>query len=277
MKIIIPTEDGERITATAFGNELKDSGVIIISPAMGVPQTFYRHMAAHFADSGYSVITFDYTGIGDSPLNKPETCTLFNWGSRDLNSVIDYCQEKYPGKDLFLIGHSVAGQIFPFAQKRNSITSAYFIASQNVSIANWSGVYKLQVFIFWYLIVPVFNNLYNGLPGFALGGNQKIPKRIVQDWAKWGRSTTGAPGHFAEGEKMYAETIVPVKFVSFDDDRLLAPRIAVEKLFESYGSTRRKHEHIIPMEMGVKSIGHFGYFRTSMQKQWEDIHKWFQE
>ena len=280
MNIQINTEFDETIAAKVFENKHPslNRGVLIIAPAMGVVKSFYRHIAAYFSKNGFNVLSFDYLGIGDSSkVNDHKKCTLRNWGFRDLATVIDYCSQRFTDQSIYLLGHSISGQVFPFAKNKNKIKSAYFVASQNVSQLNWSGWHRLKVYLFWYFILPVFNTLFKGLPGFAFGGNQKIPQKVASEWRAWGTSKSVAPGNVPNGEKLYDEVKVPVKFLSFEDDHMLAPKKATSKLYASYGSTKKIHQHIKPRDLGLKQIGHFGFFRKTSEPLWDDIDQWFLE
>ena len=280
METLIKTDYNEILAASLYEKkqEKETKGVLIIAPAMGVQRTYYKHIAVYFSETGYNVLTFDYLGIGDSvKVNDPKNCNLRNWGFRDLTAVIDYCEQKFIDELIYLLGHSIAGQVFPFAKNKNKIKSACFVASQNVSNTNWSGKHRLIVDFFWYFHLPFFNTLFNGLPGFAFGGNQKIPKRVASEWRTWGLNKLGASGGVPDGEKYYQNTSVPVKFLSFEDDHMFAPKKAAIKLFESYGSKIKQHKHFIPKDLGLKQIGHFGFFRKSTESFWSEIDRWFSE
>ena len=271
----INTSDGEQIVVNFF-DKPHNKGLIIIAPAMGVLQGFYHPLAKYLVAHGYAVITFDFTGIGDSKILKsPSTCTLKNWGKRDLSTLIDYAAQQSGGKPLYLIGHSISGQIFPFAINKEKISAAFFVASQNLSSDHWAGKEKFLAKLFWYFVLPVCNTLFNGLPGFTYGGNQKLPKNIARDWSRWGRSVSGALGVEPEAKENYQETKVPASFMSLNDDLLLAPKPAVAALFDAFGSEDKQHIHLIPAEEGFSEIGHFGFFKRKNQTLWTKIHEWF--
>jgi predicted alpha/beta hydrolase len=270
MEIFISTDDGEEIKGVIF-QAASPKGTVIIAPAMGVGQGFYKHLAGFLSNDGFTTITFDYRGIGKSKMmRRKENCSLYIWGNRDIDGVISYCKKSFPDQQLYLVGHSIAGQIFPFAPKNNEVNRAYFIASQNVSKQYWKGIYKIGVNLFWYFILPLSNHLFSGLPGFAYGGKEKIPFQIARDWAAWGKSRYGAPGCVPNGREYYSATSTPSKFHSVAGDHMLAPAPAVVSLYESYGSKVKAYEHIED-----ESIGHFGFFRKRNENLWNNIITWF--
>ena len=77
--------------------------------------------------------------------------------------------------------------------------------------------------------------------------------------------------------EQYKAVRTPVKFISFFDDELLAPRKSVEALAASYGSERTQHEHLTPKNTGSRPIGHFNFFREKYAALWPRITEWFEK
>lgn len=275
MEITLTTEDQEQLAATLL-NESGEKGIIIIAPAVGVKQQFYRHVADYFIAQDYTILTFDYRGIGASAnVKNSRECTMYNWGLKDLTVAIDHAYQVANGKPMFLIGHSVAGQLFPLAKNNNKIKRAYFIASQNLSSSNWTGRHKIFVNIFWHLLIPTFTTLTGSLPGFTFGGGPTLPKNIGRNWAEWGKHPKGAEGAIENGTTLYQNVKTPTKFISIADDLLLAPPKAVQVLYDSYGCEECEYQKITPAQLNMKSIGHFKFFKKEMSPLWDDISIWF--
>ncbi len=277
MNFKITTSDKETLDCSLF-TEKGNKGVLIISSAVGVKRSFYRHIATHCANIGYTVVTFDYRGIGGSAkVNNPKNCTIHNWGFYDLSAVIDYADKNFTGKPIFLLGHSIAGQIFPFAHNNFKVKGAYFVAAQNASKTHWTGKDKMVVNLFWRVIIPLFTKTIGSLPGFAYGGAHKLPKYVAKEWAQWGKNENGALGAVDGASQKYAKVKSTAKFISFSDDNLLAPPKAAEALYQSYGSPKREYMQISPDNIGLSEIGHFKFFKREMQPLWEDINLWFRK
>ncbi|MEQ8928052.1 MAG: alpha/beta hydrolase [Fulvivirga sp.] len=274
-KFTIKTTDNEDLAARYFPGS--DNKLIIIAPAVGIPQGYYKHIAHHFSEKGYQIITFDYRGIGGSrQISNPESCSLYNWGLLDLDSVINYAKNTYSG-DIYLIGHSIAGQVFPIAKNNIHVKRAYFAASQNLSYSNWQGYHKYLVSIFWKIIIPFFTKVNGPLPGFAYGGNQPLPKNVAKDWRLWGITPEGAIGAIPEGKERYAQIITPTKFAAMTDDHLFAPPKAVETLYHSFGCKEKEYLLLNPKDFNMKEIGHFNFFKKEKHILWEDIDQWFKK
>ena len=250
--------------------------VLIIGPAMGMRSGFYRAIAEHFATLSYTVITFDYYGMLYAQRNEiSEKPKLSDWGYKDVNMVIKYSLRRFPDQDVFFLGHSIAGQVLPLAKKCSEIKAAFLVASQNASSRYWDGFPKLKVNFFWYAIVPLMLCTIGYLPGIGYGGKHNLHKNIVQEWSRWGRNKIGLLGADPKANIRYKNINAPVKFLSFSDDRILAPRRAVEQLCTSYGSPYKYHEHIYPEREGLREIGHFGFFTLQYSSLWSKIDSWF--
>lgn len=275
MEFFITTTDDEKLSAKHY----QGSGdqIVIISSAVGISQEYYKHLANFLTASGYDVLTFDYRGISkSSKVNDLNNCSIINWGRHDLEAVIQHASNSFNG-NIYLIGHSVAGQIFPFAESNQKIKAAYFVASQNLSILNWKGKERLLVNIFWEVVIPAFTMFGNPLPPFAYGGTQKLPYHVATNWRRWGKHKLGAIGAESDGALKYQNIKSAVKFVGFTDDQMFAPSTAVKALHESYGTVHKDCQIINPKNTGFKEIGHFNYFKKDKTILWNDILEWFEK
>lgn len=91
-RLTFSAEDGYELSGTLFQPaEGRWSGkVVLLAGAIGVEQSFYQDYAAFLADAGFTVVTFDYRGIGASlrgPLHSVRA-NLLDWGERDIAAVI---------------------------------------------------------------------------------------------------------------------------------------------------------------------------------------------
>lgn len=274
MEFQITTKDNESLHALHYKSN--SNKTVIVAPAVGISQGYYKHIANYLSEAGYNVITFDYRGISkSSKVHNPKNCTILNWGKFDLEAVISHTSRE-DNHDIYLIGHSIAGQVFPFAESNHNVKAAYFVASQNLSITNWSGGSKLLVNVFWDLIIPTFTMFKNPLPAFAYGGTQSLPYGVAADWRRWGKHKDGANGAEPDGHEKYSNIRTPTKFVGFTDDLMFAPVAAVRKLHEVYGAERKECQIIDPSRTELKEVGHFNFFKKEKKPLWEDVVNWFE-
>ena len=252
------------------------SAVIIIAPAMGVKKGFYREIAEYYNTLSFAVITFDYTGmlaIGNTIAGAE--IKMENFGRKDIAGAIALAEQQFPGLEIYLLGHSVAGQVFPLAANANRVKAAYFVASQSVDQVHWSGWPKLTVTILWYVSIPLLTPLLGYLPAWGYGGKYKLNRDIAEDWAHFARTRGGVAAGVHDGPGLYAALRVPSKFISLENDDLLAPERAATALMEAYGSPVKEHEHLRPGKFGKHHPGHFDFFRKRFRKLWDLPLEWF--
>lgn len=273
MDIVIGEKN--RVVNCTIWNNQAGKRVLVIAPAMGVSRRFYKTIATYFFELSYSVISFDYYGMMNKKSKEDPTIRLSDWGFKDINAVIGYARERFPKQELYFLGHSIAGQLFPLAKMSNEIKAAYLVASQNVSKNNWSGFSKFKVNIFWHIIIPFCTNLFGYLPAAAYGGRHNLHKSIAMDWADWGKNKLGVLGRVPKAPARYKNLNVPTKFLGFSDDDMLAPLKSVEHLYESYGTPFKHYEHACPKQYGMTSIGHFKFFKKECKFLWPKVDSWF--
>ena len=96
-RIDILTEDHYSLAAHLFEPQISNQKVLLINSATGVKQQIYFSVAQFFADHGFTVITYDYRGIG---LSKPDKMRGFEasmrvWGTTDYKSLTDYIKSNF--------------------------------------------------------------------------------------------------------------------------------------------------------------------------------------
>ncbi len=107
-KITIPTKDGMQLAAWMYKPSGEPRKVIIISHSGDGNQSNMIELASHFVTLGYTVVTYDYRGFGESSEFKINlNFYIYAQFEKDLNAVIDYVH-KYHAKlkqmDLYGIG-----------------------------------------------------------------------------------------------------------------------------------------------------------------------------
>ncbi|MFY0601060.1 MAG: hypothetical protein JXR03_15395 [Cyclobacteriaceae bacterium] len=266
--IDIETKDGYSISASLYQGTGKSKHLIIICPAAGAPQRYYRGFADFASqDFEFDALTFDYRDIGASKKQsiKSSKATMYNWGEYDIKATIDWADEEYD--KIFILGHSVAGQVLPYADNNERISAAYFVASQSPYFGYWSGFSQLKALIFWHIIIPMTTLIHGYLPGWAMGGNVSLPKGVAQEWRRWGLSQDGYTRSDANAKEKFNALRIPMHFVGLADDLLYAPSEAVQALMRRYGNAKTSFQYIRPGDLGLKSIGHFGFFRSKYEEK----------
>jgi len=108
--ISITAKDNQVLAATLFTPKLANGICIQINSAMAVTRGFYRTFAQYLAEQGFTVVTYDYRGIGDSYCKNWRNITLWQWGELDYPAVTDWLSANYPDHRMVALGHSLGGQ-----------------------------------------------------------------------------------------------------------------------------------------------------------------------
>tara|TARA_R110000868_G_scaffold131361_3_gene341394 strand:+ start:1047 stop:1400 length:354 start_codon:yes stop_codon:yes gene_type:complete len=104
----IITKDGEPIHIISYEAKTPKCTLVIYS-AMGVKQSFYKNFVEYLLNSNINVITFDYSGIGNSLVStiQKSNASISRWGNSDLNIVLEYCDQHFSTSLTHILGHSV--------------------------------------------------------------------------------------------------------------------------------------------------------------------------
>lgn len=268
MQVKITAKDGYQLGAQVFQpTKSENKGVLLVCSAMGVLQSYYSKYANFMATEGYIVYTFDYRGIGQSvpPSLKGFETNLYQWGALDITAMIDHIAEQHSAQKLFVITHSVGGQILGMSPQNHLISGIITVASQSGYWNMWSGLSKLKMLGIWYAAIPGLSKLVGYFPAKKLKMFENLPKGVALEWAKWGRHKDYMMGYWKEKEPMYAQISCPMLSYSISDDDY-APRKAVTWMSTRYTSADLQLKHIIPSEINEKKVGHFGFFRSKFQQ-----------
>ncbi len=269
-KIQLNTLDGVQIAANLYSNSEPKLNLIVVAPAAGVTQGYYRKFAQFSSQNfDFDVLTFDYRGIGDSLSQhiKQDKSKMSEWGSHDMNEALRWGRSRYA--KIFLIGHSVAGQVFPKAEHAKSVTAAYFVCTQTAAKKFWRGWPRLVVNLFWYIALPLTSKFYGYMPSWVLGGGEHLPLHVVREWRTWGLHPQGVLQGNQKVRDQFNRLCIPIHFVNIEDDRILAPLTATREIMHYYGNAVTTFQHIRPKDLSIKKLGHFGFFSSgNKEKLW---------
>ena len=274
---VIPALDGFSLAATCFEPDHNPtSTVVVVNSATAVLQRYYKPFATYLAEQGYLVITYDYRGIGGS---RPASLRGFevqssDWALLDMAGVLEWVQTSIKPQRLFFIGHSYGGQTAGLMPNGNQIDAMVTMSSQSGYWRLQGGNQKLSVAFHVYFTLPVLANLFGYVPWSKMGSAEDLPKGAALEWAKWCRQ----PGYLLDDNSLplerYEQFQAPVLAYSFDDDDWGTCR-SVDAMMQVYPNLSR--QHIVPAEVGLPQIGHFGFFRPQSKQLWPDVVHWLEQ
>ena len=265
----IQTANGYSISANLYAAE--SPTVVIIASATGVKQQFYQKFAEFLSGNGITVITFDYYGIGAS-LRKPIkkiSVTAAEWGSNDLEAVIQWACNSYFGSNIIVLGHSIGGQLIGLAPSASRLKRIVLVAAQSGYWKYWRGARRYQMWANWNLLFPLLTRVAGYMPSKKFSGMENLPGGMAIQWSKWCRSRDYLFADVPPHQLYYEKVTAPIVSISIENDPF-APKAAVDWLTEKYKSQLFKLLHLHPDQYGVGEIGHFGVFKEQFRSTiWE--------
>lgn len=243
-------------------------GVIIVAPAMAVPQSYYQDFCNWLCEQGYHVISFDYYGIGasiDKPLAQLST-TITDWATYDAAAVIDYAVAQYPTLPLLWFAHSIGGQLFGMIPNHHHVQHMFTVATGTGFWQHLQPQLKYKSWLLWKAITPWLIPLKGYFPGRALGIIGNVPSEAMQQWRRWCLHPEYLVGAEQQHER-YAAITTPITSLSFSDDEMLTTR-NIETMHDFYANAPQQRILISPAQINCQRIGHFGVFHKSYQAHW---------
>ncbi|ANM29721.1 hypothetical protein ABI59_09235 [Acidobacteria bacterium Mor1] len=272
----MPASDGFKLAATVFEKGGPDA--LVINSATGVPRRFYRHCAAWFAERGYQVVTYDYRGIGDSGPGRLRgfKARARDWGLQDMRGALEWVQATYAPRKTFVLGHSIGGQLPGLIENTSAIAGMVGVSAQSGYWGVQGGSEKQKVWFYMYVLFPLLTTIYGYLPWRMFGSGEDLPLGVAREWSSWCRSRRYLFDDATLPLHNYQRFTSPILAYSFVDDAW-GTRRAVDEMMSGYSASDVERRHVGPDDVGMKRIGHVGFFRPEGERLWEQALSWFGE
>ena len=269
----IPATDGFPLSATIFQGSNRHWTVI--NSATGVKRAYYCKFAAFLAGKGWSVVIYDYRGIGAS---RPKSLRGFearmrDWGQKDFNGVMRWVESQKADR-VAVIGHSLGGQVLAFAENPDGIDRFLAVAAQSGHWRYWNFPRKYFLASLWYLIMPALSRLMGYFPSRCMGLGEDLPKGVALEWARWCRHPDYCLGQKHQMEFPGLAYKRPILAYSFSDDPFCPPE-ASKAYLGWFGQAPVEQRPLEPRDLGVNELGHFAFFRSDFRETlWQEGADW---
>lgn len=273
----LAARDGYPLTATLY-HAPQPRAQLLIAGATGVPQGFYRRFAEYAADRGFSGLTLDYRGVGQS---KPASLRGFemdylDWAHLDLAAALD--RHRHDERPLFMIGHSFGGHAFGLLPNHAQVSGFYTFGTG----AGWHGWMprseRLRVLAMWRVIGPLLTRYKGYLAWSRLGMGEDLPMGVYRQWKRWCRY----PRYFFDDPRLpglaerFAQVTTPLVALNALDDAW-APPASRDAFMAAYRGAPYQARTLDSQAAGLGAIGHMGYFRPSARHLWDEALDWFEQ
>lgn len=244
---------------------------ILICPATGITKNFYHAFAEWLSKQGYSVLSFDFRGIGESlhgPL-KNSKASINDWGIYDIPAAIETLLERTQAEKVIIVGHSAGGQLLGITSNYNKVAKVLAIAGSTGHVKGLKGKTKILAPVMFNVIFPVSSFLKGYGATQFIGMGENLPKNVAKQWAEF----CSKPGYVMNAigksifEDYHQEIQCPItSFWATDDE--IATQANVKDLLRLYPNAPTKLIELNPQQHGYKQIGHMSMFKKSHQKLW---------
>ncbi|SEM12588.1 Predicted alpha/beta hydrolase [Chryseobacterium taichungense] len=272
-KLVLTTEDSFSIAAHLFLPEKSNHKLLLINSATGVKQHVYFSFAKYFSEKGFTVLTYDYRGIG---LSKPKNMKGFKasmriWGSKDYKALTDYIKINFNDYQKYCLGHSVGALILGMNKDSGIFDEFVFVGTQNAFVGNLKFRTKIEAYLGFGIAQPVMTTLLGYFPAQWFGLGESLPKNCAYDWRTLilnRKSTNG----LLEKTDDYSKILTQKTFViRAEDDVWLTEKGVKSLLNDTYPNLRPTYRLIKTSESEKGEIGHVNFFRSYNRKLWNII------
>ncbi|HEU4410527.1 MAG TPA: alpha/beta fold hydrolase [Polyangiaceae bacterium] len=259
--IVVPlcAPDGARAEGRLYLAEGPVLAGVVLTPAMGVAARYYDAFASELASLGLTVLVAELRGIATSSVRAGRAVDFgyYELAALDLPAALAALRERCRGVPIFLAGHSLGGQIsllfaalFP-----GEVAGVALMASGSPHYLGWPAGVRLGVLGVFGLLTRISRGL-GYLPGRALGFGGREARRLIAEWAAWGRTgrlePRGAPPAL---DRAFAQIDLPVLSLSFGGDRW-APFGPIEELLAMVPRAPKTRVHFRRGALGAP-VDHF--------------------
>ena len=271
--------DGTRFVFRVAAAAADSGPIVVIIPALGIRSRFYEGFARRLAEQGLTAVTVDLRGQGES---GPRADRRSRHGYRelvetDLPRVIDFIRGALAGRPLWIVGHSLGGQLslVHAGIHAHSVSGVVLIASGSAWHGGFTGFRRPRNLVFSQLFVAVAYGL-GFWPGDAVGFGGRQSRVLMRDWARQVRTGSYAGvGSELDYEQALRDLTAPVLAVEIEGDTL-APVGAVTHLCDKIPNASVTRWRYTRALSGTVDLGHFAWARHSPGLA-EHVTEWVRE
>lgn len=151
------------------------------------------------------------------------------------------------------------------------------VASQSGYWKLWKGYERFRIFAFWYILIPLLTPFFGYFPAKKIRLFENLPKQMAYQWQRWGKHKDYMLSEFNFEDLQFKNYNKDLLSLSFTNDEY-ASKKSVDWLTAQFSSAKIDRRHIIPKDLNIENIGHFGFFRTKFKDPlWIITHEWIKE
>ena len=214
---------------------------ILFFPAMGTSAHYYQPFVENLYSAGFNVISADLRGNGTSSVRSSRQ-TDYNYHSilaYDYQAVVDYAISKNPSSPVYLLGHSLGGQLSLIYGSINptKISGVITLAAGSAYYNSFKFPKNILVLIVAPLIYSI-SKILGYFPGRRLGFAGREARGVISDMAhqaRTGRYTSkNSPFNY---ENLLSEFQKPILTIAIMNDKI-APKNTIIHLAKKLSKSK---------------------------------------
>jgi predicted alpha/beta hydrolase len=272
MDFTFSASDGYKLAGSWFAAE-SARGAVLISAGTGIRRQFYSRLAAFLQSRGFSVMTYDYRGIGGSRQGSLRglKADKLTWAERDMTAAWAELRARAGEVPVYWLGHSLGGQMPGLVE---GIEQATALCSVGAGVGIWWKMlrpYRWFCVFVWYFYMPLMTALLGYAPARMIRQGQDLPKGVALQWSLWCRSKDYF-GKYLGATRLdrMAALRQPWWAVGFTDDPI-ANWQTIPHMMRFYPRAEASFDMYTPAELGLPAVGHHGFFRPGCEALWERL------
>jgi predicted alpha/beta hydrolase len=269
------TEDNYTLSAHLFEPQNSNQKFLLINSATGVKQQIYFSFAQFFSEQGFTVLTYDYRGIG---LSKPKKMKDFDasmriWGTNDYKALTHYIKTNYQDYHKFCLGHSLGALILGMNEDSIMFEEFIFVGTQNAFVGNLKFRTKIEAYLGFGIAQPLSTKILGYFPGNWFGLGESLPAGSAFDWRTLILNKKSTNKLLEKVEDFSKKLNQKVFVIRAEDDAWLTEKGVRSLLEDTYPNMKPTYRLIKTSESEKNEIGHINFFRSYNKKLWHIILK----
>lgn len=273
-ELFLKTPDEYSLSVKVFQPEIPNNKVLLLNSATGVKQQIYFSFAKYLCENGFTVITYDYRGIGES---KPKNMKGFQasmriWGTVDFKTLSDFIQEEYPDYLKYCLGHSVGALILGMNEDSKMFKKFIFVATQDAHIGNLKFKIAVAALLGFGMALPVMSHFFGYFPAHRFGLGESLPKGVAFDWQTLILNKKSTSKLYEKNESDFSHCLTQETFIIHAEDDSWVTDKGMHNLMKSvYPNLQSTYREILVSESEKGEIGHINFFRSFNRNLWKIV------
>lgn len=248
--------------------------VVVLLPALGVAAGYYGPFVDALAAQGIATLVADFPGQG---VSRPLASRRHDFGYAVLSDVVAatvaVAKERYAGRPVALLGHSLGGQVAAVSLARHELGVEALVLVGSGS-PYWRGYPNPLKLLVQTQTLGAVSAVRGHWPGHRLGFGGRQPRHLMREWARFARRGALAlegPGGAVEPD--FGRVELPVLAITLSNDAL-APQGSVDNLVAKLTGARVERRLVSrAADEDLPPIDHFTWVRHPGRVA-EDVAHW---